>query len=123
MPSRYNPESLRKGDMMKNRSKLGTVAVIGLWLAIQPVRAGLFTVGPDYRTPTNSSPSNYKAMELGSWKEGKPLDQVPKGNWWEVFNDPELDQLEAEAAQANQNLKAAVARVSEARATARVARG
>jgi len=47
---------------------------------------------------------------------------VPKGNWWEVFADSALDDLESQAVIANQELKAAVARVDQARATARVAR-
>jgi len=79
-------------------------------------------VGPDYRPPTNEVPSAYKAADLGAWKEGRPLDDVPKGNWWEVFADSALDDLESQAVIANQELKAAVARVDQARATARVAR-
>jgi multidrug efflux system outer membrane protein len=84
--------------------------------------AGLLTVGPDYHQPTNAAPPAYKAAELGAWKEGRPLDNLPKGNWWELFQDPQLNELEAQAVQSNQELKAAVARVSESRATARVAR-
>ncbi|HXS67788.1 MAG TPA: efflux transporter outer membrane subunit, partial [Candidatus Polarisedimenticolia bacterium] len=49
-------------------------------------------------------------------------DNVPKGNWWEVFDDSNLNELEAQALGSNQNLKAAVARVDQSRATARVAR-
>ena len=47
---------------------------------------------------------------------------MPKGNWWEVFADTNLNILETQAVSANQQLKAAVARVDQARATARVAR-
>jgi multidrug efflux system outer membrane protein len=61
-------------------------------------------------------------LELGAWKEGRPLDNVPKGNWWEMFGDSGLNELESQALSANQELKAAVARVDQARATARVAR-
>jgi multidrug efflux pump len=95
---------------------------IGMLCAAVPARAGLLTVGPDYLAPTNALPAEYKAVELGNWKEGRPLDQVPKGEWWTVFADPPLDALEVQAMQASQNLKAAVARVEEARATARVSR-
>src|SRR5436190_7173493 len=94
-----------------------------LLLMWQPAVASLFTVGPDYKAPTNASPDQYKAEQLGSWKEGRPLDNVPKGVWWEVFGDPDLNELERQAANGNQNLRAAVARVSQARSTARVARG
>jgi len=73
-------------------------------------------------SPTNSAPAEYKAAELGSWKQGHPLDAVPKGNWWQVFGDDTLNDLEAQALNSNQNLKAAFARVNESRATARVAR-
>jgi multidrug efflux system outer membrane protein len=80
------------------------------------------TVGPDYHAPTNAVPAQYKGTDLGNWKVGQPLDNVPKGTWWAVFNDTNLDALESQALQANQQLKAAVARVDQARATARVAR-
>ena len=95
---------------------------IGILSVAVSARAGVLTVGPDYQAPTNALPAQYKAVELGHWKEGRPLDQVPKGDWWTVFGDPALDTLETQAIQANQNLKAAVARVEEARSTARVSR-
>ena len=98
------------------------VAAIAVLLAVPFASAGPLTVGPDYHTPTNSAPLNYKAVQPGLWKEGRPLDNVPKGNWWEIFGDAGLNALEAQALQANQELKAAVARVDQARATARVAR-
>ncbi|HTL57597.1 MAG TPA: efflux transporter outer membrane subunit [Candidatus Limnocylindrales bacterium] len=112
-------------EVTSNRAKLNqglTALVVALTLASSSARAGVLTVGPDYKSPTNSFPADYKAAELGSWKEGQPLDQVPKGNWWEVFNDSELIRLEGEAVAANQSLKIAVARLNQARATARVAR-
>jgi multidrug efflux system outer membrane protein len=94
----------------------------GLGLFCRQLYAGSLTVGPDYKRPTNAVPNAYKAAELGAWKEGRPLDNVPKGNWWEIFGDPDLNDLELRATQSNQNLKAAMARVEQARATARVAR-
>jgi hydrophobe/amphiphile efflux-1 (HAE1) family protein/NodT family efflux transporter outer membrane factor (OMF) lipoprotein len=99
------------------------IVTIALLFTIVSANAGLLTIGPDYKQPTNSMPANYKAVELGNWKEGKPLDNLPKGNWWEIFGDTNLNALESQALQANQQLKAAVARVDEARATARIARG
>ncbi len=79
-------------------------------------------VGPNYHRPETAIPADYKSKELGSWKTGTPLDNVPKGAWWEIFGDKTLNELESQAAQANQQLKGAVARVDQARATARVAR-
>src|SRR5690242_16179162 len=79
-------------------------------------------IGPDYKRPASATPGQYKAEALGSWKEGQPLDQVPKGAWWEVFGDETLNDLQHRATDANQELKAAVARVEQARSVARVAR-
>jgi multidrug efflux pump len=98
------------------------VVTIALLFTIVSAKASWLTVGPDYKQPTNSVPANYKAVKFGSWKEGQPLDNVPKGNWWEIFGDTNLNGLEAQAVSANQQLKAAVARVDQARDTARVAR-
>ncbi|MEW6158519.1 MAG: efflux transporter outer membrane subunit [Verrucomicrobiota bacterium] len=79
-------------------------------------------VGPNYKRPTTDTPPHYKAEALGSWKEGRPLDNLPKGDWWNVFGDETLNDLQSRATGANQDLKAAIARVEQARATARVAR-
>ncbi len=98
------------------------IAAAAMLLTFSNASAGPLTIGPDYRLPTNSAPSTYKAAELGAWKEGKPLDNVTKGAWWETFGDATLNDLESQAAGNNQELKAAVARVDQARATARVAR-
>ena len=102
-----------------------TTAIITALLLVSftSAKASLFTVGPDYKQPTNAIPHNYKAAEYGAWKEGQPLDNVPKGNWWEIFGDTNLNALEAQSLQANQQLQAAIARVSQARDIARVARG
>ncbi|HUC85183.1 MAG TPA: efflux transporter outer membrane subunit, partial [Candidatus Acidoferrales bacterium] len=98
------------------------IAAVALLLSPAPANAGLFTVGPDYHEPTNTVPANYKSAGLGNWKTGRPLDNVPKGSWWEIFGDTNLNSLESQASSANQELKAAVARVDQARDTARVSR-
>lgn len=100
----------------------GIVVMLSL-LAAPSARANWLEVGPDYKPPTNSLPAAYKNAEYGAWKEGRPLDNVPKGAWWEIFDDTNLDSLEIEALQANQQLKGAVARVEQSRDVARVARG
>jgi hydrophobe/amphiphile efflux-1 (HAE1) family protein/NodT family efflux transporter outer membrane factor (OMF) lipoprotein len=99
-----------------------SIAIIGLLLTAPKASAGLPEVGPDYHQPTNSAPAAYKSGELGNWKQGAPLDNVPKGAWWDVFNDATLNRLETQAQQANNELKSAVARVDESRAVAHVAR-
>jgi multidrug efflux system outer membrane protein len=106
---------------MKNypATKLPALAAPGLTLVL--FFSGC-AIGPDYKRPTSAAPAQYKAEALGSWKEGQPLDHVPKGEWWEIFADEVLNDLQRRAAEANQELKAAVARVEQARAVARVAR-
>ncbi len=79
-------------------------------------------VGPNYQRPSVSVPTSYKATELGTWKASSPQDQMAKGNWWEMFGDATLNDLEQQATANNQDLKAAMSRVTQARATARVAK-
>jgi NodT family efflux transporter outer membrane factor (OMF) lipoprotein len=92
-----------------------------LWLVILPVMAMLqlcgCTVGPAYRRPTAQVPPAYK--ELGNWKEAEPNDQNLGGNWWEIFQDPQLNALELQVNVSNQNLKAAEAQYTQARAAVR----
>jgi multidrug efflux system outer membrane protein len=79
-------------------------------------------VGPDYKRPDATTiPAAYAGATNG-WKIAQPQAQLPKGNWWEMFGDPQLNTLETDAAAANQQLKAAVQRFAEARATMDVAR-
>src|SRR5271169_2881708 len=74
-------------------------------------------VGPDYVPPTVDQVAAYK--ESGPWKKADPRDDISKGDWYAVFHDPKLNELEAQAQMANQTLRVAVAKVSEARAVAR----
>jgi len=77
-------------------------------------------VGPKYKTPPVPAPPAYK--EIGNWKMAQPSNQNLGGNWWEIFQDPQLNALEAQISVSNQNLKAAVAQYQEARAALRYAR-
>ena len=77
-------------------------------------------VGPDYHPPEVANPISFKETP-GNWKKGEPRDAISKGNWYTIFHDSRLNNLEEQAGRANQNLRAAVARVSEARAVARQA--
>ncbi|MFZ1904869.1 MAG: efflux transporter outer membrane subunit, partial [Steroidobacteraceae bacterium] len=60
--------------------------------------------------------------ELDGWKLAAPADNAPRGPWWQMFHEDELDSLEARVSAANQNLKAALARLDEASAQTRFAR-
>ncbi|MCL4176735.1 MAG: efflux transporter outer membrane subunit [Verrucomicrobia bacterium] len=73
-------------------------------------------VGPDYQRPEVEAPVDWR------WKVAEPSDHVPRGEWWRVFGDPALDALEAEAMAGNPGLQAAMFRVDQARANARITR-
>jgi NodT family efflux transporter outer membrane factor (OMF) lipoprotein len=55
------------------------------------------------------------------WQAAAPKDAIPKGTWWQIFDDATLDQLESQLLNANQSLEAARNRLKEARAQAQVA--
>jgi len=77
-------------------------------------------IGPKYRTPAVETPKAYK--ELGDWKIGEPKDEAARGNWWEIFGDPELNSLEDQVSNANQNVAAAAGNFLAARAAVKQAR-
>jgi len=77
------------------------------------------TVGPRYKRPVAAVPDTWKGE--GPWQAAAPKDSIPKGNWWGIYRDAELDRLEQELLQANQNLTAARSRLLEARSLARIA--
>src|SRR5882672_6496100 len=72
------------------------------------------SIGPKYTKPIAQTPLSYK--ELGNWKPAEPSDAARKDNWWEVFNDPELNSLEQKLTVSNQTLRMAQDRFLEARA-------
>ena len=78
----------------------------------------VFAVGPKYKKPDIAAPQNWQAP--APWHEATPVDSIPKGSWWTIFNDPELNQYEERAMADNQTLKAATARLAQARSFAQI---
>ena len=83
-------------------------------------------VGPPYHRPDVAAVPAYKEIagqDAGSgWKMAQPQDAVLRGNWWELFDDPKLNELEQQAADANQDIAGAFASFMQARAMVREAR-
>ena len=79
------------------------------------------TVGPRYARPAAPAPPQFKELPP-NWKAAQPSDQVAKGKWWEIFQDPQLNALEEQINVSNQTLKAAQAQFEQARATVRINR-
>jgi len=75
-------------------------------------------VGPDYTRPSVPMTPAYKESPPAGegWKLAQPSDEMPRGNWWEIFGDPQLNVLAAQVTAANQDLQAAEARFRQARA-------
>src|SRR5262249_41490485 len=71
-------------------------------------------VGPDYKRPEANAPVEFK--ELPGWRMARPQDEAPKGPWWRVFNDPELEALMQRGEVSNQTIRAAEARPRQAKA-------
>ena len=76
-------------------------------------------MGPNYHRPPMPAPPAYKTE--GPWRVAVPKDSIPKGAWWEIYNDNELNGYEQQLLKANQSLTAAKDRLEQARALARVA--
>jgi NodT family efflux transporter outer membrane factor (OMF) lipoprotein len=98
-------------------------------LAVLSVGQGC-TVGPTYVRPSVSTPASFKeaapavAPDGTSWVPANPQDAALRGEWWKIYQEPELDALEDKLnssnqtiAQAYQNFMAARAQVSQARAS------
>ena len=83
-------------------------------------------VGPKYTVPTAVAPPAYQELgpdafkETGNWSHAVPLDALPRGAWWTIFNDPELNMLEPKVELANETLRQADANLRAARAEIRV---
>lgn len=78
-------------------------------------------VGPQYTKPSvpaaptysEQPPTTYK--EVAGWTQAQPGDAAIRGNWWELFEDPQLNALEVQVAAGNQTLKVAEANFRSAR--------
>lgn len=80
-------------------------------------------VGPNYRRPPASSPAAFKEPPPPNWKSATPRDEIPRGKWWTLFGDSQLDVLEEQVSVSNQSIAQAEAQFRAARAAAGVARG
>ena len=78
------------------------------------------SVGPDYVRPPTAAPEAYK--ENAGWKVAQPKDELPRGAWWEIYNDRQLNELVRQVDITNQNIAAAEANFRQALALIRVAR-
>ena len=93
---------------------------LSIVLALLALAAGC-TVGPRYSRPAAPAPAPDAWKTQPPWEQAAPQDSIPKGEWWKIFHDAELDAYEKQLLQANQSLEAARDRLNQARSLARVA--
>jgi NodT family efflux transporter outer membrane factor (OMF) lipoprotein len=106
------------------RAHTWRTAILLIAAAVGIVLSGC-TVGPRYARPSapvapafnEPLPENFKSVD--GWKPAQPSDARMKGDWWTLFDDPQLNALEAEIDPANQTLQQAEANFQAARAAIR----
>lgn len=88
--------------------------------ALWPLAGALLLAGcslaPDYAPPVVTTPAAYR--ETGPWTPASPADAAHRGDWWLVYGDPVLNDLEDQLGKANNSLASAVARYDQSRALA-----
>jgi NodT family efflux transporter outer membrane factor (OMF) lipoprotein len=106
--ARHSPPSA--GLLMKNR-----VLPLILWITTFSACA----TGPRYQKPSVEVPSSYR---IANWAQAQPKDELHRGKWWELYNDPLLNSLEEKVNVSNQNIAASFASYQQACAVVREAR-
>ena len=80
------------------------------------------TPGPAYVRPAVNVPAHYKEAALPpGWVAAQPADAADRGEWWKVFGDATLDELEARVDVGNQDIQQSLANLRQARAMVDVA--
>ena len=106
------------------------LSIVGRALGAQPaltvaIAAALATMAGCAPTVKYTRPATEVApafKENANWKAPQPSDTELRGNWWELFGDARLNDLEQQIDISNENLKAAEAQFSRARAVVRATR-
>jgi NodT family efflux transporter outer membrane factor (OMF) lipoprotein len=94
-------------------------AVTKMMLAASAITLAACATGPDYRAPATP------ATAAGAFVSTSPAvtaEASPDDRWWQLYRDPVLDGLVADALAANTDLRVAVARLERARASLREVR-
>jgi NodT family efflux transporter outer membrane factor (OMF) lipoprotein len=105
---------------MTSKKTLAKTALLLAALAL----AGGCNLAPRYSRPAVETPAAFKENPAGTnlWKVARPVDGVARGQWWEIFGDPQLNTLEEQVTVSNQDVVAAFANFLSARAVVKEAR-
>ena len=92
-----------------------------LWPALTlALLVGGCSFAPTLKTPEVPTGAAYK--ETGSWTQAQPADRLPRDNWWALYGDARLEDLQKQLIAGNPTLAAAFANYAQARALADQAR-
>jgi NodT family efflux transporter outer membrane factor (OMF) lipoprotein len=78
-------------------------------------------MGPDYRRPETPAVEAFSETPE-PWKVAQPRDDIARGNWWEVFGDPQLNDLITKIDVSNQTLAASEAQFRQTLAALGISR-
>jgi NodT family efflux transporter outer membrane factor (OMF) lipoprotein len=89
---------------------------VSLLLGTAALTLAACEVGPDYERPVTEASASYKEMPQNvadtaspDWKPAAPQDDTDRGDWWLIYQDATLNDLEQQIDISNQNLKASEA--------------
>ena len=83
---------------------------------------------PKYAKPSVQTPAAFKELtpeqskETDGWKTAEPKDDAIRGQWWEMFHEPELNAFESQVVVSNQTVAVALANFLAARAVVKQSR-
>jgi NodT family efflux transporter outer membrane factor (OMF) lipoprotein len=96
------------------RSRLCALAAAAL------LSLGACSLAPKLKTPEVPAADAYK--ETGSWTQAQPSDRLPRDRWWSLYNNEEINSLQARLIAGNTTLAASLADYAQARALSDQAR-
>src|ERR1700733_10767907 len=92
------PRPRRRRQMVKHGARLSSLTFrLGARLTLPVALAGTFamaacSLAPEYKVPPSPVAAQYKT--IGPWITAQPADQLPRDEWWKIYNEPKLDALE-----------------------------
>lgn len=101
--------------------KPGRAAVLILSLLVLFLLSACASVGPDYVAPEPKLPDDWQTG-LQDGLKGKPTDPEHLATWWNTLNDPLLTQLITQSLADSPDIRQAIARVRQSRASRSAAR-
>jgi len=109
-------------SLLKTETRMTAVALACIALFVG------CSFAPPYTKPGIQTPAAFKELtpaqfqEADGWKTAEPKDAIIRGQWWEMFHEPELNAFENQVTISNQSVAVAVANFLAARAVVKQSR-